>query len=102
MRGATEEQLQGAYHGWLMRHGFVPRMRRCRPVIINVGTKEFLASECPQMLSGITSSNSSGFSVQEPDDPRVGTDCRSVSDSLTWMQHEVAFKGLPQQETGAG
>jgi hypothetical protein len=48
-------ELEEAYHGWLARHGFVPKMRRCRPIIINVGTRGFLASECPAYLSGIPS-----------------------------------------------
>ena len=47
--------LEEAYHGWLARHGFVAKMRRCRPIIINVGTRGFLASECPAYLSGIPS-----------------------------------------------
>ena len=54
-KSTAEDQLREAYEGWLARHGFVAKMRRCRPVIISVGTKGFIHSECPECLSGVPS-----------------------------------------------
>ena len=102
--GASDGQLQDAYQGWLAKHGFTPRMRRCRPVIINVGTKSFLTSECPATLSGIAS-NTNDLSVcssKEANVLQAGASVNFVGDSMTWMQHGTAFKGLPQQDAGMG
>jgi len=107
--GASESELQLVYEGWLARHGFVAKVRRCRPVIIKVGTKGFLATECPRMLSGVKSSDVSSLGspaihdssadVQQGTGLNAGGQDDEV-DGAMWLQHEVVFKGLAQQTPG--
>ena len=94
--------VQGAYAGWLARNGFVPKLRRCRPVIVTVGSKEFLATECPQHLSGLPPSVSSlsdpaeSLPMETLDNDQLVE--MSVPEML-WLQHQTSIKGLQQQES---
>lgn len=112
--GLSDIGLQEAYQGWLARHGFVAKMRRCRPIIINVGSKAFLANDCPSQLSGVTLSVDTvpatpgsycNHSIWSPGAVIMcgnGGGEGSEDKGGLWLQHQVAFKGLPQQPVGFG
>ncbi len=98
----SQGEIQEAYKGWLARHGFVSKMRRCRPVIINVGSKGFLATECPAQLSGVVHDASVALPTQEVSVNQemamsmMWGDGGVREEAGLWLQHEVAFKGLAQ------
>jgi hypothetical protein len=109
--GVSDIGLQEAYQGWLARHGFVAKIRRCRPIIVNVGSKAFLANECPSQLSGVTLNVDAALATPGScgdHTSRAGIMCGDgggggggIEDmGGLWLQHQVAFKGLPQQPVG--
>jgi hypothetical protein len=101
MEGMSNSLQDEVFEGWMTRYGFVPKMRRCRPIIISVGSKEFLSTECPEQLSGIESSADVPMDAQKAME-MLWNHGHGVGDGSVWLQHEVSFKGLPQEQPVVG
>mmetsp|Transcript_24756 Transcript_24756/g.50233 ORF Transcript_24756/g.50233 Transcript_24756/m.50233 type:complete len:282 (+) Transcript_24756:189-1034(+) len=69
--------------GWVARHGFSPKLKRCRPVGISVGPDPFCGEEFPTPLTGVG------------DQQGV-----SAGMGLVWVQHGSFIRGLPHDASG--
>ncbi len=52
MRPPDEEGESRWQGGWVPRHGFAPKLRRCKPVGISVGSAAFCNEPFPSILTG--------------------------------------------------
>ena len=97
---------------WMPKHSFSPKLRRCRPVLISVGTTGFLHLPCPTELAGVaTSVEGDGHDqvrtlVQETGVAQETTGVPGSQESgeeeggesaFWWVQHAQVIRGLPRE-----
>ncbi|KAJ1493859.1 hypothetical protein T484DRAFT_1741671 [Baffinella frigidus] len=94
---------------WMPKQSFTPKLRRCRPVLITVGTKGFCTQPCPTELAGVATSPEGGEGhdgvrtlVQEtgvvPETAGGGGSQESEGESaFWWVQHAQVMRGLPRE-----
>lgn len=90
-----EESARGREGGWMPRHGFTPKLRKCKPVGVSVGSGSFCQAPFPTALAGPQAN-------AREEDPRSDMELMGVGDGggLVWLQHSAIVRGLPHDSGG--